>query len=363
MEKMEVHTRNKTYPIWVGENALEMIPEIFKDKLSDATKILVIADKHVSHLYKEKLKKHLPTHIPFAWKEVPQGEAAKSMAVFESCITEALEQNLDRKSCIIAFGGGAAGDLAGYVAASYMRGIRFLQVPTTILAHDSAVGGKVAINHPLGKNMIGHFHQPEAVIFDTNFINSLPEKEVRSGFAEVIKHALIKDKTFLHQLTSTLVSFEKMDSDFLEMCLCKGISIKADIVSEDETEQGIRAFLNFGHTYGHALEATIGYGRITHGEAVMIGIVYALYLSKKKYSLDLDLSSFVDWIKRLGYSLDVPDTISFNQLFSAMKRDKKTIGSSIRFVLLKEIGKPVIVEMNQEDLKEADQFIRSFSKL
>ncbi|MBE3570644.1 MAG: 3-dehydroquinate synthase, partial [Bacillales bacterium] len=360
---LEVHTPDKTYPIWVGENALEMIRRSFKDNLSDTTKILVIADNHVSHLYRKKLEKHLPTDIPFAWKEVPQGEAAKSMAVFESCITEALEQNLDRKSCIIAFGGGAAGDLAGYVAAAFMRGIRFLQVPTTILAHDSAVGGKVAINHPLGKNMIGHFHQPEAVIFDTRFIHSLPEKEVRSGFAEVTKHALIKDQTFLHQLTSTLVSLEKIDSDFLEKSLCKGISIKADIVSEDEKEQGIRAFLNFGHTYGHALEATIGYGRMTHGEAVMIGIVYALYLSKKKCSLAFDLSSFINWIQRLGYSLDVPETISFDQLLSAMKRDKKTIGRSIRFVLLEEIGKPVIMEMNQEDLQEADQFIRSLHRI
>jgi 3-dehydroquinate synthase len=361
MEKLEVHTPNKTYPIWVGENALEMLPQIFQDKLSDTTRILVIADEHVSELYRKKLENYLPAHIPFAWKKVPQGESAKTLTVFESCISEALEQNLDRKSCILAFGGGAAGDLAGYVAAAFMRGIRFLQVPTTILAHDSSVGGKVAINHPLGKNMIGHFYQPEAVVFDTRFLSSLPVKEIRSGFAEIIKHALIKDKTFFRQLTNTLVSLEKIDSDFLEMCLCKGIGIKADIVSADEKEQGIRAFLNFGHTYGHALEATIGYGRITHGEAVMIGIVYALYLSRKICSLAFDLSSFVDWLQKLGYSFDVPDRISFDQLLNAMKRDKKTIGRSIRFVLLEEIGKPVLMKMNQEELQEADQFIRSLS--
>src|SRR6185312_13145009 len=191
---------------------------------------------------------------------VPSGEQAKQFPIYEACLTFALENGLDRKSCIIAFGGGAVGDLAGFVAATYMRGIAFLQVPTTLLAHDSAVGGKVAINHPLGKNMIGAFHQPEAVVYHTPFLQSLPEKEWRSGYAEVIKHALIGDVELYHWLKEEVQTLADLRDEKLIHILTKAIPVKANVVSQDETEKGVRAHLNFGHTLGHALEKEIGYG-------------------------------------------------------------------------------------------------------
>ncbi|WP_203361895.1 3-dehydroquinate synthase [Bacillus sp. REN10] len=358
MRQLIIEMPNKTYPVYVGEGALTQLAPLFQGPLQETTKILVIADEHVAALHGDTLKQAIPSNVSYEWLTVPKGETAKSFATFEACLTFALEKGLDRKSCILAFGGGAAGDLAGYVAASFMRGIRFVQIPTTILAHDSAVGGKVAINHPLGKNMIGHFHQPEAVIYDTRFLKTLPEQEIRSGFAEVIKHALIADRAFLQEIMKNVSSLDDLTDDFLAYCLERGIEIKGTIVSEDEREQGIRAYLNFGHTYGHALEAALGYGKVTHGEAVAAGMVYALYLSQKKTGLAFHVETFCQWLNKLGYRLDLNASFSFEELHHLMKRDKKTIGEHIRFVLLEAVGKPVICEVSSKELVETDQLVR-----
>lgn len=358
MRMLTIETPDQSYPVYVGEGALGRLAELFAGPLKGTTKLLVIADELVSSLHGEELKQALPPHVPFEWLTVPSGEKAKSFSSFEKCLTFALEKGLDRQSCILAFGGGAAGDLAGYVASSYMRGISFIQIPTTILAHDSAVGGKTAINHPLGKNMIGHFHQPAAVVFDTRFLRTLPEQQVRSGFAEVIKHALIADPAFLQELMESVSSFKELSADFLAYCLEKGIQIKGRIVKEDVKEKGVRAYLNFGHTYGHALEAKLGYGQATHGEAVAAGMVFALYASGKKEGLAFDLKKFIEWLSALGYPLHLNSGLPFDELYSLMARDKKTIGEKIRFVLLQEVGRPVIREMSRRELEEADQFMR-----
>ncbi|MFK2824211.1 3-dehydroquinate synthase [Bacillus sp. B190/17] len=358
MRELMIETPDQSYPVYVGENSLQKLKELFGGPLKSTTKLLVIADEHVSSLHGETLKESLPSQLSYEWLTIPKGEAAKSFATFEKCLTFALEKGLDRKSCILAFGGGAAGDLAGYVAASYMRGISFIQIPTTILAHDSAVGGKVAINHPLGKNMIGHFHQPAAVVFDTRFLHTLPEQQVRSGFAEIIKHALIADPDFLQELMANVKSFQDLSADYLAYCLEKGIQIKGEIVKEDVKEHGIRAYLNFGHTYGHALEAKLGYGRVTHGEAIAAGMVFALHASERKEGLLFDLKRFIGWLKELGYPLDLNMGLSFDELYTLMARDKKTVGESIRFVLLQEVGRPVIKEISRPELEEADQFMR-----
>lgn len=358
MRELLIETPDQSYPVYVGEGALGKLKELFEGALQTTTKLLVIADEFVSSLHGETLKQALPDQLPFEWLTVPQGESAKSFASFERCLTFALEKGLDRKSCILAFGGGAAGDLAGYVAASYMRGISFIQIPTTILAHDSAVGGKTAINHPLGKNMIGHFHQPRAVVYDTRFLRSLPEQEVRSGFAEVIKHSLIADPAFLEELMEKVAGFQDLSEEFLAYCLEKGIQIKGKIVKEDVKEEGIRAYLNFGHTYGHAIEAKLGYGNITHGEAVAAGMVYALYISEQKEGLRFDLKRFMNWLLQLGYPLHLNQSLDFEELYQLMARDKKAVGEKIRFVLLKEVGRPVIVETSREELQKADQFMR-----
>lgn len=315
------------------------------------TKLLVITDGIVGPLHLDALKASLPKEIPSGVYTVPAGEKAKQMPVFEACITYALKQGLDRKSCIIAFGGGAVGDLAGFVAAAFMRGISFIQVPTTILAHDSAVGGKTAINHPLGKNMIGAFHQPDAVIYNTQFLQTLPIKEKRSGFAEAVKHACISDAAFLKYLMTEIADLAAVTDEQLAYILRRGIEIKAQIVSVDERESGLRAVLNFGHTLGHAIEMSKGYGTFTHGEAVMIGMVYALHLSKQVTGLTFPIADFVQWAGQLGYETKIPEDLVFQQVYETMLRDKKSVADQTRFVLLEEIGRPVIVGMDQKILE------------
>lgn len=354
--EIQIQTPSKHYPVYIGNHTLVKLDTLFnKHKY---TKLMVITDKTVARLHLHKLKSVLPKHIDVCYYEVPSGEMAKQFSVFENCLTYALQNGLDRKSCIIAFGGGAVGDLAGFVAASYMRGIAFLQVPTTILAHDSAVGGKTAINHPLGKNMIGAFHQPDAVIYQTSFLRSLPDAEIRSGFAEVVKHALIADPQFLKYLMNNIDDLQSISDDKLNGILKRGIEIKADVVSIDERESGLREILNFGHTLGHVIELN-RYGAITHGESVMIGMFYALHLSKRTLGLKFPFEEFTNWIDRLGYQLNLPQDLQFDQAFESMKRDKKSFASKPRFVLLEEIGKPVVKEIDKSILEETFYYLKS----
>jgi 3-dehydroquinate synthase len=258
---------------------------------------------------------------------------------------------LDRKSCILAFGGGAVGDLAGFVAATYMRGIAFIQIPTTILAHDSAVGGKVAINHPLGKNLVGAFYQPEFVLYDTSYLATLPEVQLRSGFAELIKHALISDEGFLDEIKRAVPNEQQILNAKLPGLLKKGIKVKAGFVKQDEKETGVRAYLNFGHTLGHALEANGGFGSLTHGEAVIIGMVYELLISRKQTGLEFDVAAFTEWLGALGYHWKIPQQANFEEIYAYMLRDKKTIAHKPRFVLLRKIGEPVMAEVDEDLLR------------
>lgn len=351
MIEQAVKTTLKTYPVYIGAGAIDQLPKLLNERLPKLTKILVITDETVGDLY-------LPTVINslsnwnVEYLKVPSGEKAKTFDIFFECQTKALNEKLDRHSLIIALGGGAVGDLAGFVAATFMRGIPFIQIPTTILAHDSAVGGKVAINHPAGKNMIGAFHQPEAVIYDTDFLKSLPEHEKRSGFAEVIKHGLIQDRAFFEWLKQNVSSLSKFPEKDLVHFLSRGIQIKSAIVAEDEKETGVRAYLNFGHTLGHAIEAELGYGKITHGEAVLIGMLFALKLSKKFSGLEMETNSFLKWLQELGYQTKLPEGLSYSRLIERMKSDKKSIGQQIRMVLLKDIGTPYLLELSEDVIIE-----------
>jgi 3-dehydroquinate synthase len=214
------------------------------------------------------------------------------------------------------------------------------------------VGGKVAINHPLGKNMIGAFHQPEAVFYDLELLNTLPEQEIRSGFAEVIKHALIYDGDFYQWLKTEIHNLNALTSEQLFESLTKGIQIKNEFVSKDEKETGIRAFLNFGHTLGHAIESEMGYGNFTHGEAVMIGMIFALKLSNEVSRLSFETDEFISWVQGLGYQTEIPAQLSPERLLLKMKQDKKSAGGSVNFVLLEQIGKPKLQELSDEFLVE-----------
>lgn len=351
METISIQAASKHYQVYVGEGVHHEIRSFLTEHFPALTRILIITDENVANLHLDKLTAVLEPLKTVVFT-APGGEKAKTFEVFYEALSTALENKLDRKSIILSLGGGAVGDLAGFVAATYMRGIPFIQVPTTILAHDSAIGGKTAINHPLGKNMIGAFYQPEAVFYDLDFLKTLPSQEIRSGFAEVIKHALIFDQDFYEWLKTNIDDLNKLTMDQLSLCLVKGIQIKNEFVSRDERETGVRAFLNFGHTLGHAVEAEMGYGNFTHGESVMIGMVFALKLSMERAGLSFQLDDFIEWITSLGYVTDIPDNLSHEELLKKMKKDKKSIGECVRFVLLEKVGEPVLQEIADSVLIE-----------
>jgi 3-dehydroquinate synthase len=358
MINLKVNTTLKTYPVYIGVGAIQQLPMFLKDYPYHLTKIFIITDETVGELYLPTVLKSLE-EFQVETIKVPSGEMAKTFDVYYECQTAALKYKLDRHSLILALGGGAVGDLSGFVAATFMRGIPFIQIPTTILAHDSAVGGKVAINHPAGKNMVGSFYQPDAVIYDTDFLASLPEHEKRSGFAEVIKHGLIQDYSFYEWLKENISSLNNITEEDLIHFLARGIEIKSAIVAEDEKETGVRAYLNFGHTLGHAIEAELGYGKMTHGEAVLIGMLFALQLSEKYAGLQFEKGPLYEWIQKLGYQIELPNGLSFNRLIDRMKSDKKSVGQQIRMVLLKEIGIPFLYEFTEEEIQlELNNFIK-----
>lgn len=356
MIELSVQTPLKTYPVYVSAGAVNRLPEIIRQRLPKLTKIFIITDETVAPLYLNLLESVL---LDFSTEHhlVPSGEKAKTIEVYYECLTAALEHKLDRHSLVLALGGGAVGDLSGFVAATFMRGISFIQIPTTILAHDSAVGGKVAINHPAGKNMIGAFYQPEAVVYDMQFLKSLPLSERRSGFAEVIKHGLIQDESFYRWLMVHITSLANLDEEDVIRFLARGIEIKSAIVAQDEKETGVRAYLNFGHTLGHAIEAEMGYGRITHGEAVAIGMLFALKLSIKYSGLSFELAPFYQWLTKLDYQTGLPEGLAPEHLVQWMKSDKKSVGQQIRMVLLEKIGTPILHVMTEEEiLRELKNF-------
>lgn len=347
MKRVLIKTPDRTYPVYIGTGAIEGLGSYIRDTFPALTNLMIITDETVRGLHLPVLETAL-TGMEAKVCTVPSGESAKTFEVYYQCLSFALEHKLDRKSLILAFGGGAVGDLAGFVATTFMRGIPFIQIPTTILAHDSAVGGKVAINHPSGKNMVGSFYQPQAVFYDLTFLDSLPQKEMRSGFAEVIKHSLIHDMNFYLSLKNNIRSLESLPPDEVSKMLTKGIEIKGSIVAEDEKEAGVRAFLNFGHTLGHAIEAEKGYGEWTHGESVAVGMLFALQLSKTLLGLCFDINEFKRWLEQLGYKTDLPEDLAHSNLLGRMKQDKKSEGQNVRFVLLEEVGKPVIYQASDD---------------
>lgn len=354
--RVPVATKSHHYDVVLGHDFLAEAVQSFDDKLQKADKLIVFTDANVWEAQGDYFKANFP--YDFEVFVLPGGEACKTFEQYNAAQTFLLEQKCSRKSFIFAFGGGAVGDLTGFVAATYMRGVPFIQIPTTILAHDSAVGGKTAINHPLGKNMIGAFYQPEGVIYDTIFIESLPEREVRSGTAEVIKHAMISNAAWLNELmvADSVINFSTVE---LAKQLKAGIEVKAKIVSEDETEQSVRKYLNLGHTYGHAIEAAAGYGKVAHGEAVMIGLVYCLLLSERYGEIDRAFTKeFLQFALKNGYPFEAVNRYSFEELTDYLVKDKKAEYGVLQFVLLKKIGEPFVRPIELAECKEVDAEFR-----
>ncbi|QFK71806.1 3-dehydroquinate synthase [Pradoshia sp. D12] len=353
METIQIKTSSKEYPIFIGDGVIEELPIFLEKNFKGKPKVYMISDELVSSLYSELIETLLAKRgYEVIIHAVPTGERAKSFSVYEECLTVGFENKLDRDSLVLALGGGVVGDLAGFVAATYMRGIPYIQLPTTLLAHDSAVGGKVAINHQLGKNLVGCFYQPEAVFYDSSFLSTLPEKEWRSGFAELIKHALLCSKSFYDDLRNQYCSISDLQSKSLASYIKKGISVKATIVSEDEKEKGSRAFLNFGHTLAHAIEGAAGYGVVTHGEAVAFGMLFDLYLSQKYADFSFNLTAFKDWLTNLGY-LQIPkEILSAELLLPFMKLDKKNKQGTIATVLLNDYGRPALHSYSDTEIQD-----------
>lgn len=334
------------YTVHIGAGVFDLFADAYRPLLDAADRIVIIADERVAELHLQYLMGFL-ADWDIRVLTVPAGESAKSVETFMACHSFLLSENCSRDSLLLAFGGGATGDVAGFVASTFMRGIPFIQLPTTILAHDSAVGGKTAINHELGKNMIGTFYQPEAVLYDSKLLATLPPGEVRSGMAEVIKHAFISNEEWLAELLA-IRDFKDMSQEDLNRHLEKGIAVKAAIVEEDEFEGGVRKYLNFGHTLAHALEGHLGYGKLTHGEAVVLGMSYALLLSEHE-----KLDEFIRWSDANGYPLHLLAEIQFGALLPYMKKDKKSSRGVLNFVLLEQTGKPFVQKVEEQHASSA----------
>jgi 3-dehydroquinate synthase len=338
---LQVDLGDRAYPIYIGSDLISN-PELFAQHIK-GSRVMVVSNTTVAPLYLEQLKKAL---VDFNVSEVilPDGEEFKTLDVLNQIYTALLENRFDRTCTLIALGGGVVGDMTGYAAASYQRGVNFIQVPTTLLSQvDSSVGGKTGVNHPLGKNMIGAFHQPQAVIADTLTLNTLPDRELSAGMAEVIKYGLINDLEFFEWLEDNMEALMGRDLVLLAEAIRRSCADKAQIVAADEKESGQRALLNLGHTFGHAIETGMGYGKWLHGEAVGAGMAMAADMSCRLGWISQDkVNKINDLLKRAALPASPPESMSGNDFMDLMSVDKKVLDGKMRLVLMKDIGESII---------------------
>ena len=341
METLNVDLGDRSYPIHIGSGLLAQ-KDLFAASL-EGRRVAIVTNAVVAPLYLKSLRAALPGDSVVE-VILPDGEEHKTLAVWSGIFDKLLEARCDRRTTIVALGGGVVGDIAGFAAACYQRGVPFLQVPTTLLAQvDSSIGGKTAVNHPLGKNMIGAFHQPRAVIIDTDTLNTLPDRELRAGIAEVIKYGLIRDIEFFRWLEQNLTLLLARDPRAMTHAIARSCRNKADVVARDERESGPRAILNFGHTFGHAIETGLGYGKWLHGEAVAAGMVMASDLSHRLGWLPKnDVDRIEDIVAAAGLPLRSPPEIGDSRFRELMAVDKKVEAGRVRFVLLREIGQATV---------------------
>jgi 3-dehydroquinate synthase len=341
MKTLQVSLADRSYPIYIGEDLLTQT-ELF-DKHIKGTEVLVVTNTTVAPLY---LNKVLDSLQSYQCESVilPDGEEFKNLEVLNQIFDALLQAKFSRRVTLVALGGGVIGDMTGFAAASYQRGVPFIQIPTTLLSQvDSSVGGKTAVNHALGKNMIGAFYQPQCVIADTSTLNTLDDRQLSSGLAEVIKYGLINDIDFLAWLETNMPALRERDQNALAEAIERSCQDKADIVAQDELEQGMRALLNLGHTFGHAIETGLGYGNFLHGEGVSVGMVMAADLSLRMGWLsEQDLTRIKDILTAAGLPVTVPEGMSADRFMSLMSVDKKVQDGLIRLVLLRKLGQAII---------------------
>ena len=353
METLEVGLGTRSYPIHIGAGILDD-GRLYAPYLGSA-QTAIITDRVVAPLYLGRLRQALQSVGARVTEVViDSGEEAKRWETLDGVFDALLAGRCDRQTVVIALGGGVVGDLAGFAAAVYQRGVPFVQVPTTLLAQvDSSVGGKTAINHVRGKNMIGAFHQPLAVIADVATLGTLPEREVRAGLAEVLKHGFILDAEFVAWLEGNLEGILAGEPDALVHAIRRSCELKAGIVAADEREGGVRALLNFGHTFGHAIEAGVGYGQWLHGEAVAAGMVMAAELSARAGLVgEVEVRRLRSLVLRAGLPVAGPN-LSVERYLELMAVDKKAAGGRVRFVVLEAMGRAALRNDLDESLVRA----------
>jgi len=336
--------KDRSYAITIGRGLL--VDSHLWSEIIGSRGVVLVTDDQVGPLYAERLQSALPTLDRFTHITLPAGEQQKSMASVQQILDAALADRHERQSLFLALGGGVVGDMTGFAASLFLRGAEFVQIPTTLLAQvDSSVGGKTGVNHPMGKNLIGAFHQPKRVIIDLDTLSTLGDREYAAGLAEVIKYGLIRDAAFFQWLVAQVSALQARDIPTLSSAIERSCAIKAAVVMEDEQERGVRAHLNFGHTFGHAIERLQGYGEWLHGEAVAAGMVMAARLSVRRGNLE---SAVVDQLlsfqQQVGLPVKPPAGLTAADFLDAMASDKKVTAGKIRYILLNQLGEACVAE-------------------
>lgn len=342
MQTLNVDLGDRSYPIFIGTGLF------CSDNLAPyirGNQVLIVSNETVAPLYLDQLKSVLP---PVQIDDVilPDGEQFKTLEQLNAVFDRLLECRHNRTTTLIALGGGVIGDMTGFAAACYQRGVNFIQIPTTLLSQvDSSVGGKTGVNHPLGKNMIGAFHQPQVVLASVDVLRTLPDRELSAGLAEVIKYGLVYDDCFLDWLEENMSGLVGRDASLLSYAIYRSCELKAEVVAQDEKESGVRALLNLGHTFGHAIESCQGYGNWLHGEAVAVGTVMAADLSQRLGWISSDdYQRVVRIMKMANLPVEAPQDMTPEDFMTLMAVDKKVIDGQLRLILLKGLGKAVVTD-------------------
>ncbi|WP_060480803.1 3-dehydroquinate synthase [Pseudomonas sp. NBRC 111119] len=352
MQTLKVDLGERSYPIYIGEGLLDQ-PELLAPHIA-GRQVAIVSNETVAPLYLERLTRTLGAYavLPVV---LPDGEAHKNWQTLQLIFDGLLTARHDRRTTVIALGGGVIGDMAGFAAACYQRGVDFIQVPTTLLSQvDSSVGGKTGINHPLGKNMVGAFYQPNAVLIDTTSLSTLPARELSAGLAEVIKYGLICDKPFLAWLEDNMQALRGLDAAALTQAISRSCAAKAAVVGADERESGVRATLNLGHTFGHAIETHMGYGVWLHGEAVSAGTVMALEMSMRLgWITQAERDRGIRLLRDAGLPVVPPQEMTPAHFMEHMAVDKKVLDGRLRLVLLRQMGEAVVTDDYPKEILQA----------
>lgn len=344
MHTLHVDLGERSYPVYIGRD-LFCDSQLLSKHVS-GSQVVLVSNETVAPIYLDRVRAALGNTSLVSEVILPDGEQYKTLETLEKIFDQVMADRHDRGTTFIAVGGGVVGDITGFAAACYQRGVKFVQIPTTLLAQvDSSVGGKTAVNHPLGKNMIGAFYQPQAVLIDTNTLGTLPDREFAAGLAEVVKYGLISDEPFYRWLRENMAKLLAREEAALAEAIERSCANKAKVVAADEREGGVRAILNLGHTFAHAIENSQGYGVWLHGEAVAMGMVLALRLSSARGLIQAsEVEEFTHLLKKMSLPTEAPEDMTPEVFIDLMGRDKKVVDGQLRLILLSAIGQACIVD-------------------